>query len=145
LDQRRAPFSGGREAAVDETLFERQTTANAQVVEERDANRFPSSIRAPSLEPTMGRRSRRILFWQMLPLRTRAQHPKHAIQESSCAVLRRTTLAVAAAFAFRDQRFDQTPLLVGEVHEHDSQHTRVRMEMASETWSNSDHLQATRL
>lgn len=72
-------------------------------------------VPAPLLEVAMARLVRRVAAGHVGPLGSRAKNPQHPMQDLS-QVLARTTLAVLAPPILRQQRSDELPLGVCEIH-----------------------------
>lgn len=69
----------------------------------------------PPLEAAMTRRRGRVPIGHVLPRRTRAQNPKNAV-EHLAIVSPGTTSSVGSTVRLGDQRFDNAPLFVLEIH-----------------------------
>lgn len=101
--------------AINEGLGQINLAALAQVFCERLENLPEHALRDPLLHSAMTGLVRRILTWQRFPRSSGPEDPEHAVENAS-RLDARTTLAVFANFGLRDQRLDNTPLLVSELH-----------------------------
>jgi len=101
--------------AIDEGLCQIDFAAVPQVFRER-LEHFPEHARLdPFLHPTVNRLIRRVFARQRLPRRAGPKDPEHAVEHVTGGHTR-ATLAVLARLRMWDQRFDNAPLLVGELH-----------------------------
>ncbi len=101
--------------AIDEGLGQINLAANTQVLRERFENSPEHAVRHPLLHSAVTRLVRRVLARKRLPRSSGPQDPKHSV-ENAASFDARTTFAVLANFGLGDQRLDNTPLLVGELH-----------------------------
>ena len=101
---------------VDESFRQVQLSATTQVLGERSKDLFESAVADPTLKPTVAGLVRRVATRQVLPRRTRAKHPEHAVQDVTRIAVRPTTDTLADRLFLREKRLDQSPLLFGEVH-----------------------------
>ena len=128
--------------AIDESLRQIDFAAVSQVFSER-LEHFPEHARLdPFLHPTMNRLIRRVFARQSLPRRTGPKDPEHAVEHASRGHTR-ATLAVLARLRMWDQRLDNAPLLVGELHvlfDHNCDHDAILLDHVLGKRSKSDHL-----
>src|SRR5829696_5652812 len=109
------------EARVDEGLAEIEFPSIAEVLRQ-PREQSPEHPRAlPRLKSSMTRLVRRIAPRQVVPGRSRAEHPQHAIHHPA-RVLPGTTPAIGPTTRPKD-RFEDLPLGVGEVHTSDVRRT----------------------
>ena len=101
--------------AVNEGLGQIDLAALTQIFGERFEDFPEHTLRHPLLHPTMAGLVRRVFARQRLPWRAGPQHPEHPVEHAARSDAR-ATLAVLSRFRFRDQRLDNTPLLVSELH-----------------------------
>ena len=101
--------------AIDEGLGQIDLAAVTQVRCERLEDLPEHAVSDPLLHPAMTGLVRRILTWQRFPRSSGPKDPEHPVEDAS-RFDSRTTLAVFAHFGLRDQRLDNTPLLVSELH-----------------------------
>jgi hypothetical protein len=101
--------------AIDEGLGQIDLAALTQVVCERGEDFPEHAVRHPLLHAAVTRLIRRELARQCFPWRPRPEDPQHPV-ENAARFDARTTFAVLADFRLRDQRLDNTPLLVSELH-----------------------------
>lgn len=101
--------------AVDEGLGQIDLAAFTQVLCERLEDLPEDAVRDPLLHPAMTGLVRRVLTRQRLPRSSGPKNPEHPVENAS-RFDARTTLAVFAHFGLRDQRLDNTPLLISELH-----------------------------
>jgi hypothetical protein len=76
-------------------------------------NHFKPAIPLPLLKAPMTRLIGRIAVWQVLPLRSRPQNPKHTIQNSA-RVSPWPSLAIGAS-SFDEHRLQDFPLIIAEI------------------------------
>lgn len=101
--------------AIDEGLSQIDLAAVTQVFRERFED-FPEHAGLdPLLHPPMTRLVRRVLARQRFPWSSGPQDPEHSIENAS-SIDTWSPLAVFTSFRLRDQRLDNTPLLVSELH-----------------------------
>lgn len=101
--------------AIDEGLGQIDFAAVTQVRRERFEDLPEHALRDPLLHPPMTGLVRRVLTRQRFPRSSGPEDPEHSVENAS-RFDARTTLAVFAYFGLRDQRLDNTPLLVSELH-----------------------------
>lgn len=101
--------------AVDEGLGQIDLAAVTQVRCERLEDLPEHALRDPLLHAAMTGLVRRVLTRQRFPGSSGPQDPEHPVENAS-RFDARTTLAVFTHFGLRDQRLDNTPLLVSELH-----------------------------
>ena len=76
---------------------------------------------------------------EVLPSRTSPQNPENSVQTRT-RVFRRSALAIVSSRPLRDQRLDQLPMLVRQVHRLKYKHLFERKERPADSRSNFDHL-----
>jgi hypothetical protein len=86
------------------------------VLGKRSKDLLESAVADPALKPTVARLVRRIATRQVLPRRTRAKHPQHAVEDVSRIAVRPAAYALVDRLFLGEKRLDQSPLLFGEVH-----------------------------
>jgi hypothetical protein len=101
--------------AVDEGLGQIDLAAVTQVRCERLEDLPEHAVRHPLLHSAMTGLVRRVFTRKRFPWSSSPKDPEHPVEHAS-RVDARATLAVFAYFGFRDQRLDDTPLLVSELH-----------------------------
>jgi alanyl-tRNA synthetase len=101
--------------AINEGLGQIYLAAVTQVFCERLEDLPEHAVRDPLLHSPMTGLVRRVLTRQRFPRSSGPKDPKHPVENAS-RLDARTTLAVFAYFGLRDQRLDNTPLLVSELH-----------------------------
>jgi hypothetical protein len=101
--------------AVDEGLSQIDLATVAQVRCECLEDLPEHALCYPFLHSAMTGLVRRVLARQRFPRGSGPQDPEHSVENTS-RFDARSTLAVFAHFGFRDQRLDDTPLLVSELH-----------------------------
>jgi hypothetical protein len=101
---------------VDESFCQVQLSATTQVLSKRSKDLLDGAVADPPLKSTVAGLIRRIATRQVLPRRTSAKHPKHAVEDISRIAVRATTNTFADRLFLREKRLDQRPLLFGEVH-----------------------------
>src|SRR5213592_3510829 len=101
--------------AINEGLRQIDLAALTQVFCERFEH-FPEHAgRYPLLHAAVTRLVRRVLTRQRFPRRSGPENPEHSV-ENTARFDARTTFAVLANFRLGNQRLDNTPLLVSELH-----------------------------
>lgn len=101
--------------AIDEGLGQIDLAALAQIFGERFKDPPEHALRDPFLHAAMAGLIGRIVARQCLPRCAGPEDPEDPVENATC-IDARTTLAVFADFGFGDERLDNTPLLVGELH-----------------------------
>src|ERR1700689_821436 len=101
--------------AIDEGLGQIDLAAVPQVFCERLEDFPEHALRAPLLQAAMTGLVRRVLTRKRFPRSSGPKDPEHPVENAS-RFDARTTLAIFAHFGLRDQRLDNTPLLVSELH-----------------------------
>jgi len=101
--------------AIDEGLSQIDLAAITKVLGERLEDLHEDSFVHPFLHPAMAGLVRRVLGRKRFPRRTRPKNPQHSI-ENATRLDTRASLAVLSRLPDRDQRLDNTPLLIGELH-----------------------------
>lgn len=101
--------------AIDEGLGQIDLAALTQVFRERLENLPEHALRYPFLHAAVTRLVRRVLTRQRFPRSSGPEDPEHSVENTS-RFDPRTTFAVLANFGLWDQRLDDTPLLVSELH-----------------------------
>jgi hypothetical protein len=101
--------------AIDEGLGQIDLASRTQIVRE-SLEHFPEhTLGYPLLHPAVNRLIWRVLARECDPRCTGPKDPEHSVEN----IAWRDTwaaLAVLASLRFGDQRLDNTPLLVGELH-----------------------------
>src|SRR5215471_7007415 len=101
---------------VNEGLGQIDLAAITQILGERLEDLPEHTLADPLLHPPMTRLIWRVLRWQRLPRRSCPQDPKHSVEHLTRRNSR-TSFAVFARRAAWDQRLDNAPLLIGELHD----------------------------
>jgi hypothetical protein len=101
--------------AVDEGLGQIDLAANAQVLCQRLQDLPEDTVGHPLLHSAMTGLVRRVFARQRLPGCSGPEDPQHAV-ENAARFDAWATLAVLANSGLGDQRLDNTPLLVSELH-----------------------------
>jgi hypothetical protein len=114
LEQHKRPLFRTAEGSVDEGLLQVESSAGQQVLGQSAQNPLQTAFPHPLLEATMAGLVRRILARQVLPARSGAQNPEHAV-EHRAGIAPRSTASIAACF-FPQQRLDHFPLGIAQVH-----------------------------
>lgn len=129
--------------AIDEGFRQIDLAAVPQVFSER-LEHFPEhACLDPFLHPTVNRLIRRVFAGQRFPRRAGPEDPEHAVEHAA----RRhawATLAVLSRFGMWDQRLDNAPLLVGELHvlfDHNRDRNAIGFDHVVGKRSKSDYLQ----
>jgi hypothetical protein len=128
--------------AINEGLGQIHFAAVTQVLRERLEDPPEHAVRYPLLHPAMTRLVRRVLAGQRFPRCSGPEDPEHAV-EHAAGVDTRPTLAVFSNVGLRDQRLDDTPLLVGELHvlfDHNCDHNAIDWDHVLGKRSKYDHL-----
>src|SRR5689334_21501524 len=128
--------------AIDEGLGQIDLAAVTQVLCERLEDLPEHTVRNPLLHPAMTGLVRRVLTRQRLPRSSGPKDPEHPVENAS-RFDSRTTLAIFADFGLRDQRLDDTPLLVSELHvllDHIRDPDAIPVDRVCKNRSNSAHL-----
>ncbi len=110
-----APFFGDHEGAIDETLGQIQPAPIADVDDQcfQDALHHPRAN--PLLEATVTGLIRRVSSGQIAPRSSGAQHPENPIQDFP-GIPPWPTAPIGSARRFGDQRLENFPLFVRQVH-----------------------------
>jgi hypothetical protein len=87
----------------------------AQVLGQSPQDAWKDTGAIPMLEATMARRRRRVPIRYVLPLRSRAQNPENAVQDLAI-VAPRAPAPIRTTPWLRDQRLEDVPLFIREVH-----------------------------
>lgn len=101
--------------AIDEGLGQIDLAALTQVFRERLENFPEHALHHPFLHSPVAGLVRRVLARKRFPRSSGPQDPQHSVENAS-RFDARTTFAVLADFRLGDQRLDNTPLLVSELH-----------------------------
>jgi hypothetical protein len=101
--------------AVDEGLGQIDLAAITQVRSECLEDLPEHSVLDPLLHPAVTRLVRRVFAGERLPRSSGPKDPQHPVENATSGDTW-PTLAVFANFGLRDQRLDNTPLLVSELH-----------------------------
>jgi len=101
--------------AINEGLSQIDLAAITQVRSERLEDPPEHAVSHPLLHPPVTRLIRRVLARQCLPRCSGPKDPEHAV-ENAASVDARPTFAVFTNVGLWDQRLDNAPLLVGELH-----------------------------
>lgn len=101
--------------AIDEGLRQINLAAIAQVLSERLEDLPEHAVLDPLLHSSMTGLVRRVLARQRFPRSSGPEDPEHAV-ENVARIDARSALAIFANVGLWDQRLDDTPLLVGELH-----------------------------
>jgi len=101
---------------VDESFRQVELSSATQVLGESPENLLERAIADPALKPTVAGLVRRVTPWQVRPRSTRAEDPKHAIEDVSRIAVRPSTPVLEERLFLGKNRLDQSPLLFGEVH-----------------------------
>lgn len=101
--------------AVDEGLTEIELASFYQVVREPLQDMLQGSALDPTLEATEARGVWRVPVRHVGPRGSRAQDPQHSVEHVS-RIPPWTTAAILANRQCRKKRFNDGPLLIGQVH-----------------------------
>jgi hypothetical protein len=101
--------------AIDEGLGQIDLAAIAKVLGERLEDLHEHSFVHPLLHAAVAGLVRRVFGGKRFPRRTRPQNPQHSVEDAT-RLDARASLAVLSRLPDRDQRLDNTPLLIGELH-----------------------------
>jgi hypothetical protein len=125
LGRQQSPLFRRAEAGVDEGLAEIEFASIAEVFGEALQHAQQPAAALPLLKATMTGLVRRIARGEIVPGRSGAQHPQHAVQDRARG-LRRTAASIGTA-AVAKQRLEDLPLRVSQVHavEYDGRRSRV--------------------
>jgi len=102
--------------AVDECLGQVELAAFLQVLGERSQHFLERPLAHPALESPMACLIRRIATRQVLPRRASPEDPKHAVHDVARIAEGSATPIVDRGLFVGQQRANELPLLVGEVH-----------------------------
>ena len=102
--------------AVDESLGQIQLSSTTQVLSQRPKDLLKGAVADPALKPTVACLIRRVATRQILPRRAGAQDPQDAVQDVSRIAVRPSPDALLDRLFLRENRLNESPLLLGEVH-----------------------------
>ena len=102
--------------AVDESLGQIQLSSTTQVLSQRPKDLFKRAVTDPTLKPSVARLVRRIATRKILPRRACAEDPQHAVQDVFRIAVRPSPDALMDRLFLRENRLNESPLLLGEVH-----------------------------
>lgn len=103
--------------AVDVSLGEVELPACSQVLGKAAEHGLEHALLHPLLEPAVARLRRRVATREIGPGGAGAQHPKDAVEHVARIAPRPTALLAGAYnFGVGDERTDERPLLLGQVH-----------------------------
>jgi hypothetical protein len=128
--------------AINEGLGQIDLAAITQVSSERFEDPPEHAVLYPLLHAAVARLVRRVLTRQRLPRRAGPQDPEHAVEHAT-GIDTWPTLAVFANGRLRDQRLNNAPLLVGELHvllDHIRDPDAIASDQVFKNRSNFDHL-----
>ena len=104
-----------RIGGVDEALGEIELPPFLQVLGEGSEHRFERSIGPPVLEAAMTGLGRGVAIGQIGPRGTRAEDPEDPVQDIA-RIAPRAAASITAHPRLRQQRFQDGPLGIGEIH-----------------------------
>jgi hypothetical protein len=104
--------------AVDEGLRQVYFSSLTQIFRERAQQTLEHAVLDPLLEPSVAGLIRRVASRHVCPWRSRPQHPHHTVEDRAGCFVRTPARGPRRSTLFgRQVRFDDLPLLVGEIHE----------------------------
>ena len=109
------PFFCTRVGAVDERLVQLQATALLKVPRKALHDAEPCPVLTPLLQTTMDRLVGRVTTGQVVPGRARPKHPQNGVHDVP-RIAPGTTTPISSPTWLRQQRFDDSPLFLREVH-----------------------------
>ena len=128
--------------AIDEGLGQIDLAAVSQIFPERLEDFPEHAVLDPLLHPAVAGLVRRVFARQRLPRCPGPKDPEHSV-ENATSFDAWTTLAVFARLGLWDQRLDNTPLLVSELHvllDHIRDPAAIVLDHVLKNRSNFDHL-----
>jgi hypothetical protein len=101
---------------VDESLRQIQLSSTTQVLRESSKNLLDGAVANPTLKSAVAGLVRGISSRQILPGRSRPQHPKNSIEHVARIAVRPAPDALLDRLFLGENRPNERPLLFGEVH-----------------------------
>lgn len=129
--RRKSPLFRSREGAVDEAFGQVDAAPFVEILRQGMQDPFQRAISAPVLEAAVARLVGPIPLRKLLPRGSRSQHPEDAAQHLA-RLTPRSPPPVLAPPGLRDQRLDERPLGIGQVHANSGRSaSRKRIRIAS--------------